>query len=187
MQRKEIMQRFHDSPAAAHFGVYKTLQKIKTHFYWPKMQQDIYRYVRSCETCKASKAPNSTLMPQMGAGKPAKQPWELVSIDFVGPFTRSKQGNTVMLVIVDWVTKYVIIHPMRTADSMKMVEFLEKEVFLKFSFPRIILSDNGKQFQSVVFRSMLARHKIQHMKTAYYTSGARQPCPGYRYPVTHRR
>ncbi|KXJ82633.1 hypothetical protein RP20_CCG012365 [Aedes albopictus] len=167
-QRKEIIKRYHDAPAAAHLGIYKTMQKIKSHFYWPKMQDDIYHYVRNCEICKASKSSNSTLMPTMDATKPAKLPWELISIDFVGPFTRSKQGNTVMLVIVDWVTKYVVIQAMRAADAAKTVEFLENEVFLKFSHPRIILSDNGKQFQSVVFRSMLARHKIQHMKTAYY-------------------
>lgn len=132
------------------------------------MQNDIFHYVRNCETCKASKSPNTTLMPQMGATKPAKFPWELISIDFVGPLTRSKQGNTVMLVVVDWVTKYVIVQAMRAADSVKTVEFLENNVFLKFSYPRIILSDNGKQFQSGVFRSMLIRHKIQHMKTAFY-------------------
>lgn len=167
-QRKEILQRFHDAPAAAHLGIAKTIQKIKAHFYWPKMQDDIQHYVRNCATCKASKSPSTTLMPQMGAVKPAKLPWELISIDFVGPFTRSKRGNTVMLVVVDWVTKYVVFHAMRAADSAKMVEFLENEVFLKFSQPRMILSDNGKQFQSLVFRSMLARHRIQHMKTAFY-------------------
>ncbi|XP_038119795.1 uncharacterized protein LOC119769957 [Culex quinquefasciatus] len=49
-----------------------------------------------------------------------------------------------------------------------MVEFLEREVFLKFSRPRIILSDNGKQFTSLVFQALLAKHKIIHMKTAFY-------------------
>lgn len=74
-----------------------------------------------------------------------------------------------MLVVVDWITKYAIVHPMRNADSSRMVEFLEQEVFLKFSRPRIILSDNGKQFESLVFKSLLSRQNIRHMKTGYYT------------------
>ncbi|XP_058827909.1 uncharacterized protein LOC131687836 [Topomyia yanbarensis] len=49
-----------------------------------------------------------------------------------------------------------------------MTEFLEKEVFLKFSRPRIVLSDNGKQFESMAFKSLLSRHNIAHMKTAFY-------------------
>lgn len=104
-ERTEIMRRFHDSTTGAHLGFQKTLQKVQTSFYWPKMQEDIGLYVRRCKVCKASKAPNVCLMPQMGKLKPAKVPWELISIDFVGPFTRSKHGNTVMLVVVDWVTK----------------------------------------------------------------------------------
>ncbi|KAL1386065.1 hypothetical protein pipiens_000399, partial [Culex pipiens pipiens] len=108
------------------------------------------------------------MMPTMGKLKPARVPWELISIDFVGPLPRSKDGNTVLLVIVDWVTKYVIAHPMRSADTCKMVAFLEKEVFLRYSRPRIVLSDNGKQFVSAAFKSLLARHKIEHMTTAFY-------------------
>lgn len=73
-----------------------------------------------------------------------------------------------MLVVVDWVTKYVVVHPMRSADSGKMVDFLEKQIFLKFSRPRILLSDNGNQFISATFNALLTKHNIIHMKTAYY-------------------
>ncbi|XP_055584860.1 uncharacterized protein LOC129737726 [Uranotaenia lowii] len=166
--RAELIRRYHDAPSAAHLGFQKTWHKLQQHYYWPKMQDNVARYVKACTTCKASKAPNIRMMPQMGKLKPAKVPWELISIDFVGPLTRSKKGNTALLVIVDWITKYVIAHPMRAADSTKMVEFLEEKVFLKFSRPRIILSDNGKQFESQVFRALLSRHNIIHMKTAFY-------------------
>ncbi|XP_055604322.1 uncharacterized protein LOC129752573 [Uranotaenia lowii] len=166
--RVEIMQKFHDAPSAAHLGFQKTLQKIQVHFYWPKMREEVSRYVKQCKVCKGSKAANSKMMPQMGKLKPARTPWELISIDFVGPLTRSRSGNTVMLVVVDWVTKYIVVHPMKSADSCKMVEFLENQVFLKFSRPRIILSDNGKQFISSAFKSLLSKHNIQHMLTAYY-------------------
>lgn len=167
-ERADVISKFHDSVTGAHLGFQKTWQKLQSFYYWPKMQQDVGRYVRSCDACKASKAPNTKMMPTMGKLKPARVPWELISIDFVGPLPRSKEGNTVLLVIVDWVTKYVIAHPMRSADTNKMVAFLEKEVFLRFSRPRIVLSDNGKQFVSAAFKSLLARHKIEHMTTAFY-------------------
>lgn len=167
-ERTRLISRYHDEPAAAHLGFYKTFHKVQAHYYWPRMQQDVSEYVKSCATCKACKAPGKRMMPQMGNPKPARVPWEMISVDFVGPLTRSKRGNTVLLVVVDWVSKYVIAHPMRTADSQKMVEFLESEVCLKYSRPRLILSDNGKQFESLLFKSWLSRHKIAHMKTAYY-------------------
>ncbi|XP_062713751.1 uncharacterized protein LOC134290601 [Aedes albopictus] len=167
-ERFQLIRRFHDEPAAAHLGFYKTWHKLQAHYYWPQMQQEIHDYVMNCATCKACKAPGKRMMPQMGNPKPAKTPWEMISVDFVGPLTRSKRGNTVLLVVVDWVSKYVIVKPMRAADSQKMVEFLEEEVCLKFSRSRLILSDNGKQFESMVFKSWLAKHKIGHMKTVFY-------------------
>lgn len=167
-KRAETIQEFHDRPSAAHLGFHKTWQKLQVHFYWPKMKEDVSRYVRGCAVCKASKAPNTAMMPNKGEVKPARLPWELISVDFVGPFTRSRCGNTVILVVVDWITKYVIAHPMRSADSVKMINFLEQEVFLKFSRPRIVLSDNGKQFVSTAFKALLAKHNITHMKTAFY-------------------
>lgn len=50
-----------------------------------------------------------------------------------------------------------------------MVMFLENYVFLRFSTPRIIVSDSGSQFLSHVFQSLLKRYNIIHMRTAFYT------------------
>ncbi|KXJ81766.1 hypothetical protein RP20_CCG017892 [Aedes albopictus] len=167
-ERAEAIGRFHDSTTGGHLGFEKTWHKVQSHFYWPKMRHEVGKYVRSCSVCKASKAPATKMLPTMGSAKPARLPWELISLDFVGPLTRSTTGNTVMLVAVDWVTKYVIAHPMRSADTVKMVNFLENEIFLRFSRPRIVLTDNGKQFTSAAFRALLARYQIEHMTTAYY-------------------
>lgn len=168
-QRQELIRRFHDLPTAAHLGYDRTLQKIQLDFYWPKMAAQINKYVQSCNVCKASKAPSVVLTPAMGNVKPARHPWELISIDWVGPMVRSKSGNTVLLVIVDWITKFVIAEPFRIASTTQMVAFLEKYVFLKFSTPRIILTDNGSQFVSHSFQSLLRRYNIKPMRTAFYT------------------
>lgn len=105
----------------------------------------------------------------MGGAKPAKLPWEMLSIDWVGPMIRSRAGNTVLLVITDWVTKYVIAEAFRSASAAQMVDFLERNVFLRFSVPRIVLTDNGAQFLSQAFQSLLTRYGIQHMRTAFYS------------------
>lgn len=105
----------------------------------------------------------------MGATKPAKFPWELISIDWVGPMVRSRNGNTVLCVIVDWITKFVIVEHIRAAIAQQMVVYLENNVFLRFSSPRIIVTDLGSQFTSHVFRSLILRYSITHMRTAYYT------------------
>ena len=37
-KRPEVMTHFHDIPSAGHLGVDKTLEKLKTTFYWPNMR-----------------------------------------------------------------------------------------------------------------------------------------------------
>lgn len=114
--RQDIIRRFHDLPTAAHLGYDRTLHKIQLNYYWPKMAMDIRKFVRACNICKASKAPAAVLTPAMGAPKPAKLPWELISIDWISLLVRSRNGSTVLLVIVAWITKFVIVEPFRLPE-----------------------------------------------------------------------
>jgi hypothetical protein len=49
--RLEIAESVHDSKVAGHFGQKKTLKLIPRKFYWPKMEDWINKYVRTCDTC----------------------------------------------------------------------------------------------------------------------------------------
>lgn len=152
----------------AHFGFYKTLRKIQEKYYWPGMSIEIKRYCRGCDTCKTSKFPNSARVPPMGRPKIADMPWQMVSVDFVGPFPRSKSGNTTLLVVTDHFSKFVMIQPMKEAKTATLVKFLESMVFLLFGVPEILISDNGPQFKSLLFEALLQKYKVSHWKNANY-------------------
>ena len=42
-------------PVAGHFGVYRTTAAAVRHFYWPRMQADVHRYIKTCLRCEMSK------------------------------------------------------------------------------------------------------------------------------------
>ncbi|KAI8117109.1 Retrovirus-related Pol polyprotein from transposon 17.6 [Lucilia cuprina] len=44
--RKRVMQENHDNAAGGHLGIRKTINKVASRYYWPKMSRDICRYVR---------------------------------------------------------------------------------------------------------------------------------------------
>lgn len=67
-------------------------------------------------------------------------------MDLIGPLPRSKCGNSWILVITDWFTKYVLIHPLRTATGPAITKYLDEFVFPIFGAPEIVMADNGKQF-----------------------------------------
>jgi hypothetical protein len=45
----------HYSRVAGHFGVEKTVAVLQKHFYWPKLRQDVGKYIKSCTTCAIAK------------------------------------------------------------------------------------------------------------------------------------
>lgn len=54
---KEILEEVHDSPSGGHFGVNKTLEKVRKRFYWATCKQDVEDWCRSCEICISKKGP----------------------------------------------------------------------------------------------------------------------------------
>jgi len=49
------MEAEHDSKIAGHFGTYKTIGRGRANFYWPKMDEHITEYVRSCDVCQRNR------------------------------------------------------------------------------------------------------------------------------------
>lgn len=166
--REETLLKVHNIPRAGHMGFYKTFEKIKANYYWPGMMRDVRNHVSSCEICKTSKYPTKKYHAPMGSPKIATRPWEIVSIDFVGDFVRSKRGNKSILVISDWFSKFIILQPFRRQCGKLAAEFVENQVFCKFGAPATMVSDNGTQFKSHVFTNMLKSYGVTPFLNARY-------------------
>lgn len=167
-EKKSVLRKNHDDPLSAHGGFFKTADRVKRSFYWPKMDADIREYVSKCETCRACKPTNRMQRTPMGKFREASRPFEIVYIDFVGPLPRSKSGNVFLFVVVDGFSKFVHTHPMRTATAQATVKCLREHIFLLFGTPRYLVSDNGSQFTSSIFKKFLEEFKITSWYTARY-------------------
>jgi hypothetical protein len=80
----------------------------------------------------------------------------------------SKNQNKYLFVIIDELSKWVELIPMRTATANKVAETLENQVFRRFGTPKYILSDNGGQFTSKIMKKMCLQWKIIHQYTSPY-------------------
>lgn len=167
-----IIVQAHDPPMSAHQGFDKTLNRIKRFYYWPKMAIDVRDYVSKCIVCKETKAPNVVLRPPMGNQFVSERPFQMLYIDLLGPYPRSKLGNTFILIILDHFSKFVILKPLRNATTAEIIKCLEKDVFHLFGVPETILSDNGKQFVSKVMSDLCSTYGIKQLFTAIYSPQA---------------
>lgn len=169
--RMEIIKKSHNPPTAAHGGMNKTLKRIKLRYFWPSMNKDTNNFVRACEICQTTKYPNITLRHEMGSMKNPSKPWEMMSVDLMGPLPRSSKGNVYLIVITDIFTKFVMLKPLRTSSTTLVNQFIE-ECFMLFSVPRVLISDNGPQFVSSLYKKLLSDYKVTPWYTASYHAQA---------------
>lgn len=89
--------------------------------------------------------------------------------DLLGPYPRTKMGNSMVFVAIDHFTKYIFLKPLKKATSSAIIKFLEENIFYQFGVPQYIHSDNGSQFVSSQMSDFLKAYGIKHVKTALYS------------------
>jgi hypothetical protein len=92
-------------------------------------------------------------------------PMERVYVDFMGPITRSKQGNVAILAVIGGFSKYVVLHPVRALTAKMVVDFFCKNYFSSYGVLRSIVSDNARAFCSTQFKNVCFGWGIRHIAT----------------------
>lgn len=170
--RPQAIENAHHPASAAHGGTEKTTELVRRYFYWPGLSSEVRTFVSNCATCKETKAPNQTLRPPMGQAYQSERPFQRLYVDLLGPYPRSKAKNTTILIILDHLTKFVWLKPLRVATANAIVRFIESDVFHFAGAPETILTDNGVQFISKDFRTLLTRYGVHHILTASHSPQA---------------
>jgi transposase InsO family protein len=71
-------------------------------------------------------------------------------MDVVGPFPESTAGNTYVLVVADYFTRWVEAYPIPNQEATTVARKLVDEFFCRFSPPERLHSDQGRNFESAV-------------------------------------
>lgn len=161
--RTKIIEENHSQPTAGHLGIFKTYRRLTLKYYWPGMHQDVVKFVGSCDVCLSYKAQNHTTLGQMGRPKQCSRPFQMISIDFVGPLPTTRKQNSYMLVITCCFSKFCHIFPLRRATSDAVIKILEDSIFLVHGIPQTIFLDNGSQFISSATDALFKKYKIPNI------------------------
>jgi hypothetical protein len=164
------MKGCHDDPTGGHFGQEKTYLKIKRNYIWHNMTTDIKLYVTTCAVCSKQKRP--TVKPKAALGSyQAGAPMERIHIDILGPLTKSERNNKYVLLLVDQFSKWVEIHPIPEQKAEIIAQTVVEQVFSRFGSPVQIHSDQGKNFDGNLFKSVCRLYRIAKTRTTPY-----RPC-----------
>lgn len=170
-----LLKIYHDSPWSGHFGSRRTYFKLRDKYWWPQMKQTITDYIQHCSTCQRfnvdRRKPPGFLHP---IDSPSG-PFQLIGIDYLGPFPETSQGNKYVLTITDFFTKWVVAIPLPNQTAQTTVHALHQNYVCLYGVPEHILSDQGTHFVNhlmVGFRKLLGFHHIKSTPYRPQTNGA---------------
>nr|GFA78299.1 reverse transcriptase domain-containing protein [Tanacetum cinerariifolium] len=168
----EILKACHEGPSGGHHGANLTAKKVfDAGFFWPSVYRDAHKMIKTCDIYqRQGKISQRYEMPQNSIQ--VCEIFDIWGIDFMGPFPSSK-GNKFILVVVDYLSKWVEAKALPTNDARVVVKFL-KSFFSRFGTPRAIISDRGTQFCNDQFTRVMIKYGVTHwLATAYHpqTSG----------------
>lgn len=168
-----VLRLYHDSLVGGHLGAKKTYHRIAQTLYWPKMWQTIKNYVHSCVPCQQYKARNVLSGGEMNVKEVTElKPFQIVSMDLVGPLPMSRGKKQFILVLVDQATKFIIGESLTQATTNSVIKVIEKKLFLEHGVPNILLTDNGSQFTSKKMKTFCASYGVQLHTTPFYFPAA---------------
>ena len=78
------------------------------------------------------------------------QIFDVWGIYFVGPFPQLF-GNLYILLVVDYVSKWVEVLACPRNDTNTVVSFLQNNILSRFGTPKTIISDRGSHFANKIF------------------------------------
>jgi hypothetical protein len=167
--RWRICQLCHDE--AGHFSIEKTIEKMKHDYWFPKLNRFVKKYVSSCMNCAYNKGTTAKPTGYLHPIPKGDQPFHTMHMDHLGPFVRSKQGNTYILAIIDGFSKFIYIKAVKNLKTKTTVRILQ-EIFDTIGAPKVIISDRGTSFTSSSFKKYVKTIGSKHILNAVATPRA---------------
>lgn len=166
--RALVLKENHTDVTAGHLGTRKTINRVQRHYYWPGLYRDVSKFIAQCKPCLEHKVPQLKPAGLMYTTQ-VSRPWEVVTVDFVGPFPRSTKGHKNLLVLQDKFTKWVECVAIGEASAAALKKTVRERILCRFGWFKVLISDNGSQFLSRIFKTFLDENKIRHQLTPAYS------------------
>ncbi|GFT62174.1 retrovirus-related Pol polyprotein from transposon 412 [Trichonephila clavipes] len=123
-----VLKEMHGSPSGGHFGVMKSLQKVRERFYWNNVRSDGKKFFRICYPCAARKGPRKRTRGRLQLYNVGAH-FERIAFDILGPLPRSSDGNINILVFMVYFTKWPEAYPIPDQEASTVADDLVHVVF----------------------------------------------------------
>jgi hypothetical protein len=136
----EIMREFHHK--TGHGGIDTMKYLILRKYSWKNARKDINLFVKNCEICAKELRYADTKSVRVLKVEGANEKYE---IDLIGPLEKSENGNVYVMTVIDIFNKRGAALPIKNKLGCEIAKKLGI-VFKVMGFPKIILTDNGREY-----------------------------------------
>jgi cleavage and polyadenylation specificity factor subunit 1 len=156
---------FEECHSLSHPGVRATQRLLCARYVWRNMKKDIAGWCKNCQACQSSKVHRHTQTPL--ATIPTTGRFQTVHVDIVGPLPVSR-GYRFLVTMIDRFSSWPEAVPVTNISAETVASVLMKHWVSRFGLPRLIVSDRGGQFESILWYQLLRKLGIDHRRTTAY-------------------
>lgn len=157
LRQQDLIRHYHDGKTN-HRGINECYLSLSHRYYWPKMKNDITKFINECTICGQAKYDRNPVRPQFNIVPPATKPFEIIHIDL---FTAQ---NEKFITFVDVFSKYGQAYHLRDGTAISILQAL-LTFCTHHGLPYTIVTDQGTEFTNQIFSEFLRLHNISHHKT----------------------
>ena len=166
---RHIISVAHSSPLAGHWAKERTMHKVIEGWWWPSIAEDVTKFIDTCKQCQQAKISESQNLHILTPWPAALRFNDRVHVDLVGPLISSEGPGRYIMSAVDAFSRWTMLTvlPCKTGKATRDA-FFTKWICV-WSAPRMIVTDNGKEFQNEAWKDMAcgAGSKL-HFVTPYH-------------------
>ena len=155
--RQELFLAYHASLFGGHLGRTRMLARLSHRFYWSGMSDDVGDWLRQCTICMKRKSPTGRHHPL--GNIPTGHRWDRIAMDILDVCDPTPDGYHYILVIADYFSKWTEAFSIKDKCADTVVDVLVNKIILRFGMPLVIHSDQGREFENGLMKSLCSLPK----------------------------
>jgi transposase InsO family protein len=153
--QQEMLDKVHEG----HQGITKGRERARESIWWPRLSRRLEEVV-SQKLHEVLQAQAQRAEPMISSPLP-ELPWQKVGTDLF-----ELKGHTYLL-IVDYYSRFIEVAKLNPSTAAEVITHM-KSIFARHGIPETVVSDNGPQFSSKMFKEFSEDYQFTHRTSSPY-------------------
>lgn len=153
----------------SHPGANATVKMATQRFVWPSINKDCRKWAKTCIPCQQAKI-SRHVTTNVGSFTPPSSRFEHVHMDII--IMPTHNGYRYCLTMIDRFTRWPEAAPMQDQEAATVAAVFYSNWICRYGMPLRVTTDQGRQFESHLFKHLNRLTGTTHLRTTAYHPAA---------------